>query len=116
MELEKRLRLKLVTSEFEIISWLYVNGSTPSRDLSRCTKASIANFQLIVRRLKEEGILIAKAGCGDRRVREYDLSDVVRVEIDRALMDMGLDEDLGAIFARMGLLANAQRTSSWQRA
>lgn len=112
MELERRLRLKLVTSEFEIISWLFVNGSTSSRDLSRCTKASIANFQLIVRRLKEEGILIAQAGSGDRRVREYDLSDAVRTEINRALAEVGLDDDLGPIFARLGLLSGSQRASA----
>jgi len=84
-DLERRLRLRLVTSEFEVIAWLYANGSTPSRDLSRNTKASIANFQLIVRKLKQDGVLITRCGREDRRIREYDLSDTVRAEIDRAL-------------------------------
>lgn len=104
-ELESRLRLRLVTSEFELVSWLYANGSTPSRDLSRRTKASIANFQLIVRRLKEDGVLIAQCGSADRRVREYDLSLSARSEIDKVLVEAGLDHHARGMFARMGLLA-----------
>lgn len=106
-ELEKRLRLRLVTSEFEVVSWLYVNGSTPSRDLSRQTKASIANFQLIVRRLKDDGVLIARPGRDDRRVRGYDLSPEVRVEIGRALQAAGLAADLGSLLPQPDVYAPA---------
>lgn len=106
-DLEKRLRLRLVTSEFEIITWLFCNGPTPSRDLARHTKASIANFQLIVRRLKDDGVVVTNLGDQDRRVREYDLSPKIRGEINGIIREYGFDGRALIAFFRDGLLTAA---------
>ena len=84
-ELEGRLKARLITGELEIICWLYANGPTSSRALSEKTKVSNANYQMILRRLKEEGVLIVHAGEEDRRVRHYDLAHHVRQQIDATL-------------------------------
>lgn len=85
VELEGRLKSRLITGELEIICWLYAHGPTSSRALSERTKVSNANYQMILRRLKDEGVLVVQAGDGDRRVREYDLSPHVREQIDITL-------------------------------
>lgn len=82
LELESRLRLRLITGEFELLSWLYFNGPTKSRDLAVRTKTSIANFQIILRRLKSSNIIVSLNTDDDRRVRVYDLSPEIREEFD----------------------------------
>lgn len=85
VELEGRLKARLITGELEIICWLYANGPTSSRALSERTKVSNANYQMILRRLKEEGVLIVQSGEEDRRVRHYDLAPHARQQIDSTL-------------------------------
>lgn len=80
-ELEGRLKARLITGELEIISWLYTHGATSSRALSERTKVSNANYQMILRRLKDEGVLVVQSGEDDRRVRHYDLAPHVRQQI-----------------------------------
>jgi DNA-binding MarR family transcriptional regulator len=82
LELESKLRLRLITGEFELLSWLYFNGPTKSRDLAVRTKTSIANFQIILRRLKSSNIILSLNTDDDRRVRVYDLAPEIRAEFD----------------------------------
>lgn len=82
LELESKLRLRLITGEFEFLSWLYFNGPTKSRDLAVRTKTSIANFQIILRILKSSNIILALSTDDDRRVRVYDLAPEIRAEFD----------------------------------
>lgn len=79
---EMKLNLRLVTGEFEIISWLFRHGPTRSRELSMCTKVSLANFQIILRRLKDDNIVVSIPDKNDRRVRLFDLASHVRVECE----------------------------------
>jgi len=85
--IETDLSLRLVTGEFEILSHLYRHGPTRSKDLSRVTKVSIANFQGILRRLKGDGIIVSVCDPEDRRVRLFDLSDCARQSFDLGLGD-----------------------------
>lgn len=82
LELESKLKLRLITGDFELLSWLYFNGPTKSRDLAVRTKTSIANFQIILRRLKSSGIIVSLNTEEDGRVRVYDLSTQIRDEFD----------------------------------
>lgn len=84
-KIEGALNLRLVTGEFEILSWLFKHGPTRSRELSMCTKVSIANFQIILRRLKEENLIVSEPDAADRRVRLFDLSPHVRDEFENWL-------------------------------
>lgn len=79
--LEGKLRLRLITSEFEILAWLYFNGPTRSRELCGKTKASVANFQIILRRMREEGVIVPCIDAQDRRARAYDLAPGVRADL-----------------------------------
>lgn len=78
--LETKLRMRLITAEFEVLSFLYFNGPTKSRDLSLSTKSSIANFQLILRRLRESDVVVVEQDQTDQRVRVYQLSPDIRRE------------------------------------
>lgn len=71
-----------MTGEFEILSWLFHHGPTRSRELSICTKVSIANFQIILRRLKDEGLVVSYSDEKDRRVRLFDLAEHVRRDFE----------------------------------
>ena len=86
MYLENRLNMRLITAEFEILAWLHFNGPTKSRDLSTRTKSSIANFQLILKRMRDDGVIIASPDAHDGRSRLYDLAPAVREEM-RALFE-----------------------------
>lgn len=80
--IEQNLNVRLVTGEYEIIAWLFRHGPTRSRELSMCTKVSLANFQITLRRLKDDNIVISIADEKDRRVRLFDLADEVRAECE----------------------------------
>lgn len=80
--IEAKLNLRLVTGEFEIISRLFRHGPTRSRELSMCTKVSLANFQIILRRLKDDNIVVSIPDKNDRRVRLFDLASHVRAECE----------------------------------
>lgn len=82
LQLETKLKLRLITNEFELLSWLYFNGPTKSRDLAVMTKTSIANFQIILRKLKSCNIIVGSSSTDDRRVRLYDLAPDIRMEFD----------------------------------
>lgn len=79
--LEAKLRLRLITSEFEILAWLYFHGPTRSRELCGKTKALVANFQIILRRMREQGVIVPCADLHDRRARAYDLAPAVRADL-----------------------------------
>ena len=84
LALENELKLRLVTGAFEIVQFLYINGPTNSRELATKTKVSPANFQAILRRLREVGIVVTETEEGDRRRRRYALAPHVDRQI-RAL-------------------------------
>lgn len=109
VELEGRLKARLITGELEIICWLYVHGPTSSRALSERTKVSNANYQMILRRLKDGGVLIVEPGEGDRRVRHYDLSSEVRRQIEAALLGT-MVSPLGAVPPAWTASANVPST------
>jgi len=95
LELETKFRLKLITAEFEILCALYFNGATRSSELALKTKASVANFQIILRRLRDEGLVVHRQDDGDGRVRVYDLSREIREEIGQVF---GNEEQSQSIF------------------
>lgn len=61
---------------------MLANGPTRSRELSLATKVSIANFQGILRRLRDDGIIVSFCDEKDRRVRLFDLAEHVRQECE----------------------------------
>ena len=75
---EKETGTRLVTFDFEIIFFLYINGPSPSMTVLEATSASLAAFVKALKRLTEEGLLVVEQGQMDRRVRNYDLSPRVR--------------------------------------
>jgi DNA-binding MarR family transcriptional regulator len=74
-QVERALRLRAVTPEFEIILRLFERGPTPSAALRAASRASSAAFSLILKRLVAADILQVQHGAEDRRVRKYDLTD-----------------------------------------
>jgi len=80
-ELEDVLKLRLVTGAFEILHSLYINGPTNSRLLARETKVSQANFQMILRRLREESVIVMEVEGTDKRKRRYALAPDIRRQI-----------------------------------
>jgi len=109
--LEKKLRMRLITGEFEVLSFLYFNGPTKSHDLSLSTKSSIANFQLILRRLRESGVVVVEQELADRRVRVYQLSPEIRREFSRIFDG---DMESRAVLAQIAGL-NGSNPSGWSR-
>ena len=83
LKIESTLNIKLVTGEFEIILWLYANGPTRSTCIAKKTKLSIANFQIILRKMRENGILNLLPNEHDRRGRVYDSAPHVRQTFDQ---------------------------------
>lgn len=87
--LESALKLRLVTGNFEVIYALYEGGATPSRELARRTKVSMANFQVILKRLREEGIVVIEQDASDGRKRRYALALRVWNVLDLAFARVG---------------------------
>jgi len=77
MALQILLKMRLVTGSFEIVYWLYTNGPTNSRDLARQIKVSPANFQIILRRLREDSLVLIETDDADKRGRRYSLAPEV---------------------------------------
>lgn len=103
--LESKLRMRLITAEFELLSFLYFNGPTKSRDLSLSTKSSIANFQLILRRLRESAVVEVEQDQIDQRVRVYRLSDEIRHEFS---MIFDADAESRAVLQQIAGLAERE--------
>jgi len=88
LELEKSLDLRLVTSDYKIISSLYLHGAMRSSDLFGVSGSSAANFQIILRRLKNEKVIVAQQLHEDGRARIYDITPEVRDIIDTIFSDV----------------------------
>ena len=82
LKIENTLNIKLLTGEFEIILWLFANGPTRSTDIAKKTKMSIANFQITLRKMRENDILKLVQNDADKRGRVYDISPHVRQVFD----------------------------------
>lgn len=89
IKLENRLKVRLITVEFELLAWLYLHGATRSQELARRTRASIANFQITLRRLHHAGVIEVVQCETDKRSRLYDLTLVARTQM-RQLFDTDL--------------------------
>jgi DNA-binding MarR family transcriptional regulator len=81
LQVEEALKLRLVTAHFEIVHWLFVHGPTNSRELARETKVSPANFQIILKRLREDGVVTTEVEDADRRRRRYALAPEIRKKL-----------------------------------
>jgi DNA-binding MarR family transcriptional regulator len=104
--LETKLRMRLITAEFEVLSFLYFNGPTKSRDLSLSTKSSIANFQLILRRLRESEVVVVEQDDADQRVRVYRLSSEIQREFS---LIFDADAESRAVLAQIAGLHGKDR-------
>ena len=98
--LEAKLKVRLITSEFEILAWLYLHGPTRSRDLSAKTRSSPANYQIIVKRLRAAGIISSQEDYSDGRARIYDLAPAVRQDFADAFEQ---DPDGRAVLSEIAL-------------
>lgn len=78
---EKETGTRLVTFDFEILFFLYLNGPSPSMTVLQATNASLAAFVKAIKRLTEEGLLVVEQGTQDRRIRNYDLSPELRARL-----------------------------------
>ena len=81
---ERETGTRLVTFDFEILFYLYLNGPSPSMTVLESTNASLAAFVKAIKRLTEQGLLVVEPGTEDRRVRNYDLSADVREALRRS--------------------------------
>ena len=75
---ERETGTRLVTFDFEILFYLYMNGPSPSMTVLEATNASLAAFVKAMKRLTEQGLLVVEPGTEDRRVRNYDLAPPIR--------------------------------------
>jgi len=102
LDLENKFKIRLVTGEFEILTHLYFNGPTRSRELSLHTKSSVANFQIILRRMRDDGLIVYHQIDLDGRVRVYDLAREVRQEISETFKS---ESESRSIFSAMPFTA-----------
>ena len=84
-DLEKVLKARLVTSEFRILMYIYLNGPTRSSNLFAPSGASPANFQNILRKMRTSGLITANSADLDGRVRIYDMDEKTRQHIDELI-------------------------------
>ena len=81
---EKETGTRLVTFDFEIIFFLYLQGPSPSMTVLQATNASLAAFVKALKRLTEDGLLVVEQGMMDRRIRNYDLAPDLRAKLSDA--------------------------------
>ncbi len=81
---ERETGTRLVTFDFEILFYLYLNGPSPSMMVLESTSASLAAFVKAIKRLTDQGLLVVEPGMEDRRVRNYDVSAEVREVLRRS--------------------------------
>lgn len=81
---ERETGTRLVTFDFEILFYLYMNGPSPSMTVLEATNASLAAFVKAMKRLTEQGLLVVEPGTEDRRVRNYDLAPPIRAALSDA--------------------------------
>ncbi len=87
LTIEDILKVKLVTSDFRVIYNLFVHGPTRSSELFHLSRASAANFQIILRRLRNDGLIVAQQVDSDGRARVYDLAPQTRLQIEEIVSD-----------------------------